>query len=169
MMIPRWLLTFLRHGQISVVVAVALLGKCCLASADMQWLFYSGEQIVALGSLVTCLTQERHKSACAYVQSNAAKTQISQYIYVQCDQSLCFIMIGYCLLQWTLITTTAFVPKGIAHVGRYIFSPFYWSHIQLRWITCLFAVCNFDDNCSDDCDEVCPSFCWSTEWESMGK
>ena len=30
-----------------VLVAVAILEECCMASADMQWLFYSGGRIVA--------------------------------------------------------------------------------------------------------------------------
>ena len=47
-----WHLTFLWQGQISVLVAVAMLEECCMASADMQWLFYSGEQIMAHGHLV---------------------------------------------------------------------------------------------------------------------
>ena len=32
-------LTFLRHGQFSVLVAVAILEECRMASAYMQWLF----------------------------------------------------------------------------------------------------------------------------------
>ena len=51
-MILGWLLIFLRHGQISVPVAVAILEECCIASADTQWLFYSGERIVARVPLV---------------------------------------------------------------------------------------------------------------------
>ena len=31
---------------------MAILEECCMASADMQWLFYSGEQIVVYGPLV---------------------------------------------------------------------------------------------------------------------
>ena len=31
---------------------VAILEESCMASADMQWLFYSGEQMVALGPFV---------------------------------------------------------------------------------------------------------------------
>ena len=31
--------TFLRQGQISVFVIVAILEECCMASADMQWQF----------------------------------------------------------------------------------------------------------------------------------
>ena len=42
----------LLHGQIYVLVAVAVLEECCMATAGMQWLFYSGEQIVAHGPLV---------------------------------------------------------------------------------------------------------------------
>ena len=53
MMIPGWLLTFLRHSQVSVLVAVAILEECYMAFADMQWLFYSGEQIVAYEPIVT--------------------------------------------------------------------------------------------------------------------
>ena len=43
---------FLQHCQICVLVAVAILEECCRASADMQWLFFSGERIVAHGPLV---------------------------------------------------------------------------------------------------------------------
>ena len=40
MMNLEWPLAFLRHGQICVLVAVAILEKCRMASADiMQWLF----------------------------------------------------------------------------------------------------------------------------------
>ena len=53
MMILGWHLTFLQQGQISVPFAVAVLKECCMASADMQWLFYSGEQIVAHRPLVS--------------------------------------------------------------------------------------------------------------------
>ena len=45
-------MTFLRHGQISVLVAVAILEEFCMASADKQLLFYSGERTVANGPLV---------------------------------------------------------------------------------------------------------------------
>ena len=45
-------LTFLQHGQICVLVAVAILEECCMASADMQWVFYSGERIVIHRPLV---------------------------------------------------------------------------------------------------------------------
>ena len=34
------------------MVAVAVLKECCMASADMQWLFYLGERIMARGPLV---------------------------------------------------------------------------------------------------------------------
>ena len=44
-------MTFVRQGQISVLVAVAILEECCMTSADMQWLFHSDERIVAHGSL----------------------------------------------------------------------------------------------------------------------
>ena len=43
---------FLRHSQISVLVAVAILQECCMASVDKQWLVCSGERIVAYGPLV---------------------------------------------------------------------------------------------------------------------
>ena len=43
------------HYQISVLVAVAILEECCRASADRQWLFFSGEQIVAHGPLVSLI------------------------------------------------------------------------------------------------------------------
>ena len=36
---PRWDLTFSRHGKICVLVAVAILEECCMASTDMQWLY----------------------------------------------------------------------------------------------------------------------------------
>ena len=36
----------------SVLVAVAILEECCMASAVMQWLFYSVEQVVAHWPLV---------------------------------------------------------------------------------------------------------------------
>ena len=49
MMILGWPLTFLQHGRIPVVFAVAILGECCIY-ADIQWLFYPGERIVAHGS-----------------------------------------------------------------------------------------------------------------------
>ena len=51
MMILGWPLTFLPHSQISVLV-VAILEECCMASADMQSLFYSGEQIGVHGPFV---------------------------------------------------------------------------------------------------------------------
>ena len=50
MMIIGLPLTFLLSIQIRVLV-VAILEECCLASADMQWLFYSGEQMAAHGPL----------------------------------------------------------------------------------------------------------------------
>ena len=31
---------------------MAILEECCIASADMQWLFYSGERIVGHGPLI---------------------------------------------------------------------------------------------------------------------
>ena len=37
----------LRHIQICVLVAVAILEECCMASADLQLPFYSSERIVA--------------------------------------------------------------------------------------------------------------------------
>ena len=46
-------LTFFRRSQISVLVAVAILVECCMASADMQWLIYSGERIEAHGPPVS--------------------------------------------------------------------------------------------------------------------
>ena len=52
MMILGQLLIFLRHSQISVLIAMAILEECCMASEDTQWLFYSGEQIVAHEALV---------------------------------------------------------------------------------------------------------------------
>ena len=52
MMIRRWPLLFSHHGQIYVLVAVAKPEECCMASADMQWLIYSGERIVAHWSLL---------------------------------------------------------------------------------------------------------------------
>ena len=45
-------LTFLL--QICVLVAVAMLEECCMSSADMQWLFDSGKQIMAHGPLFHC-------------------------------------------------------------------------------------------------------------------
>ena len=42
----------LRYGQICVPVAVAILEECCMAFANMQTLFLSGERIVAHGPLV---------------------------------------------------------------------------------------------------------------------
>ena len=42
-----WPLTFLRHGQIFILVAVAILEESWRASDGMQWLFYSGERVVA--------------------------------------------------------------------------------------------------------------------------
>ena len=51
MMILGWPLTFLRCGQIFVLVDVAILEECCMISAYMHWLFYSRERIVAHGSL----------------------------------------------------------------------------------------------------------------------
>ena len=47
----RMTLTFLWFGQICVLVAVAVLEECCMAFANMQWLFLSGERIVAHGPL----------------------------------------------------------------------------------------------------------------------
>ena len=52
MQFPGLPLTFLGRCQISVLVAVAILEEGCIASADMQWLFYSGEWIVVIGPLV---------------------------------------------------------------------------------------------------------------------
>ena len=48
-------LTFLQYDQISVL-DVAILEECCMSSPDMQWLFYSGEWIVAQGPLVCIVT-----------------------------------------------------------------------------------------------------------------
>ena len=42
---------FLRHCQITVRVGVARLEECCMASADMLRLFYSGGRFVADGPL----------------------------------------------------------------------------------------------------------------------
>ena len=39
-------MTFIRHSQISVLVAVAILEEYCMTSVDMQWMFYSGELIL---------------------------------------------------------------------------------------------------------------------------
>ena len=52
MMLQGWPLTLLRHGQNSVLFAVAILDECCRASADMQWPFYSGKRIVTHEPLV---------------------------------------------------------------------------------------------------------------------
>ena len=52
MMILESPLTFIWHGQIYVLVAVAILEECCMAYADMQCLFYSGERIVVHEPLV---------------------------------------------------------------------------------------------------------------------
>ena len=52
MMILEWPMTFLQHSQTCVLVVVALLKECCMVSAKMQWLFYSGEWIVAHQRLV---------------------------------------------------------------------------------------------------------------------
>ena len=51
---PRKTFDILRYGQICILVAVAILKECCMASADMQILFYSDERIVAHGPLVFC-------------------------------------------------------------------------------------------------------------------
>ena len=45
-------LTFF-YDQTCVPVAVAILEKCCMAFANMQWLFLPGERIVAHGPLVS--------------------------------------------------------------------------------------------------------------------
>ena len=42
MMILGWSFTSLWYG---ILGAVAVLEECCMASADIQWLFYSGEDI----------------------------------------------------------------------------------------------------------------------------
>ena len=52
MMSLRVTYDLLPQGQIYVLVAVAILEECCMVSADMQWLFYSGEQIMAHRPLV---------------------------------------------------------------------------------------------------------------------
>ena len=51
----------LPHSQICVLVAVATLEKYYMSSADMQWLFYSGERNLAHESLVF------NHSGCNYV------------------------------------------------------------------------------------------------------
>ena len=51
-MILGWPLAFLWHGQIFALVAVAILEECYMASADMQWLFYSGERSMAHEPLI---------------------------------------------------------------------------------------------------------------------
>ena len=40
---------------------MAILKECCMASADIQWLFYSGEQMVTHGLLVFYLTRFTNK------------------------------------------------------------------------------------------------------------
>ena len=47
-----WMTFDLFMARSNVFVAVAILEDCCMGSADMQLLFYSGEQIVAHGPLV---------------------------------------------------------------------------------------------------------------------
>ena len=51
-------LDFLRHGTISVLVAMAIVEKRCMASADMHLLFYSGELLVYfyydVGFVISC-------------------------------------------------------------------------------------------------------------------
>ena len=44
-------------SQISVLVTVAILEEYCIASAVMQWLFYSGERIMAYGPLL-CISDK---------------------------------------------------------------------------------------------------------------
>ena len=53
MMRLGWPLIFLWYGQICVPAAVAILEEYCMAFANMQQLFLSGERIVAHGHLVT--------------------------------------------------------------------------------------------------------------------
>ena len=50
---------FLWYGHICALVAVAILEECCMAFANMQKLFLSGEQIVAHVPLVlNCPTKQ---------------------------------------------------------------------------------------------------------------
>ena len=63
-MILGWPLTFLRHYQISVLVSLEILEECYMASADMQWLFYTGEHIVTHGPLVLFSSENRVDISC---------------------------------------------------------------------------------------------------------
>ena len=41
------------------IVTVVIFEECCMASADMQWLFYSDKRIVAHGPLVFIIIMVR--------------------------------------------------------------------------------------------------------------
>ena len=61
----------LRHGQICVLVAVAILEECCMASTDMQWLFYLDERIMDLVLLYSlfCLFDNRLMIPIGFIHS----------------------------------------------------------------------------------------------------
>ena len=50
-MILGWSLIFLQHSQISVIIAVAILEECCMASVDMQWLILQVRELWPMGLL----------------------------------------------------------------------------------------------------------------------
>ena len=51
-------MTFLWHGQIYVLFAVAILGEYCMASADIQWFFTQVSESWSMGLLLVIWSEK---------------------------------------------------------------------------------------------------------------